>query len=57
LSKRVVVDHPSGARRDARRKIKTRSQATLDAIRRALEAEGIEFLQTLNGQGVRLRRC
>jgi transcriptional regulator with XRE-family HTH domain len=30
--------------------------ATLDAIRRALDAEGIEFLQNSNGQGVRLRR-
>jgi len=30
--------------------------ATLDAIRRALEFEGIEFLQNSNGQGVRLRR-
>jgi ribosome-binding protein aMBF1 (putative translation factor) len=30
--------------------------ATLDKIRRALEAERIEFLQNQNGQGVRLRR-
>jgi hypothetical protein len=30
--------------------------ATLDKIRRALEAAGIEFLQNANGTGVRLRR-
>jgi len=56
LARRAGVSWRSVQRAESAVGVPAMHTMTLNKVREALTAEGIEFLQNSNGQGVRLRR-